>query len=124
MDLAEEFSYALKEELDFRREGRNADRFREQFEKNQYMYVPKVYWEHTTQRVMVQERIHGIKIDDIDALEAAGLNRKELAQRAADMVLQEVLDDGFFHADPHPGNMLIMDGGCHRYVGFWHHGPN
>jgi len=112
MDLAEEFSYALKEELDFRREGRNADRFREQFEKNKYMYVPRVYWDHTTQRVIVQERIYGIKIDDIEALEAAGLDRKELAQRAADVVLQEVLDDGFFHADPHPGNMLIMDNGA------------
>jgi ubiquinone biosynthesis protein len=111
MDLAEEFSFALKEELDLRREGRNADRFREHFEKNKYMYVPRVYWEHTTQRVMVQERIHGIKIDDIKALEAAGMDRKKLAQRAADMVLQEVLDDGFFHADPHPGNMLIMEGG-------------
>ncbi|MFC1997146.1 ABC1 kinase family protein [Chloroflexota bacterium] len=111
MDLAEEFSYALKGELDFRKEGRNADRFREMFEKNQYLHVPQVYWEHTTQRVMVQERIQGIKIDEIEALDAAGFDRKELAQRAADMVLQEVLDDGFFHADPHPGNLLIMDGG-------------
>ena len=111
MDLAEEFSYALKEELDFRKEGRNADRFREMFEKNQYLHVPRVYWEHTTQRVMVQERIRGIKIDEIEALDDAGFDRKELAKRAADMVLQEVLDDGFFHADPHPGNLLIMDGG-------------
>jgi ubiquinone biosynthesis protein len=111
MDLAEEFSYALKGELDFRGEGRNADRFREQFEKNQYLHVPQVYWEYTTQRVIVQERIRGIKIDDIDALDAAGFDRKELARRASDMVLQEVLDDGFFHADPHPGNLLIMDGG-------------
>jgi len=111
MDFAEEFSFALKGELDFRKEGRNADRFREQFEKNQYTHVPQIYWEHTTQRVLVQERLRGIKIDDYDALDAAGFDRKELAQRAADMVLQEVLDDGFFHADPHPGNLLIMDGG-------------
>jgi len=111
IDLAEEFSYALKGELDFRREGRNADRFREQFERNRYLHVPQVHWEHTTQRVMVQGRIRGIKIDDLDALDAAGFDRKELARRAADMVLQEVLDDGFFHADPHPGNLLIMDGG-------------
>lgn len=111
MDFAEEFSFALKGELDFRKEGRNADRFREQFEKNKYTHVPQIYWEHTTQRVLVQERLRGIKIDDYDALDAAGFDRKELAQRAADMVLQEVLDDGFFHADPHPGNLLIMDGG-------------
>lgn len=111
MDLAEEFSHALKEELDFRKEGRNADRFREQFADNHNTYVPQVYWEYTTQQVMVQERIHGIKIDDISALEEAGFDRKELAIRASDMVLQEVLEDGFFHADPHPGNLLIMEGG-------------
>ena len=111
MDFAEEFSFALKGELDLRKEGRNADRFREQLEKNQYTHVPQIYWEHTTQRLLVQERLRGIKIDDYDALDAAGFDRKELAQRAADMVLQEVLDDGFFHADPHPGNLLIMDGG-------------
>jgi ubiquinone biosynthesis protein len=111
MDLAEEFSYALKDELDFRREGRNADRFREQFKRNKYMYVPQIYWEYTTRRVIVQERIRGIKIDEIEALDTAGYDRKELAHRASDMVLQEVLEDGFFHADPHPGNLLIMEGG-------------
>jgi ubiquinone biosynthesis protein len=111
MDLVEEYSYALKGELDFRREGRNADRFRENFAKNDYLYVPKVYWDYSTKRVIVLERIEGIKIDDVPALEAAGFDRKELADRAANMVLQEVLDDGFFHADPHPGNLLIMSGG-------------
>jgi ubiquinone biosynthesis protein len=110
-DFADEFSFALKGELDFRRESRNADRFRTNFAKDNFLYVPQVYWDFTTRRVMVLERIDGIKIDDVAALEAAGFDRKELANRAAKMVLQEVLDDGFFHADPHPGNLLILPRG-------------
>lgn len=109
-DLAEEFAIALKAELDFRREGRNADRFRENFSKEKHLYVPKIFWDFTTHRVLVQERITGIKIDNIDALDAAGYNRHRIAKFAADFVLKEVLEDGFFHADPHPGNFLILPG--------------
>ncbi len=109
--LADEFSQALHAELDFRREGRNADRFRENFAKEEHLYVPKVFWEYTTQRVIVLEQLHGIKISDIAALQAAGYDRHELASNAARFVLKEVLEDGFFHADPHPGNLLILSGG-------------
>jgi ubiquinone biosynthesis protein len=111
IDLAEEFSFALKGELDYRKEGRNADRFREQFAEQKFLHVPSIYWKYTTKRVIVQERLHGIKIDEVRKLDLAGYDRKKLAIRAADMVLQEVLDDGFFHADPHPGNLLILEGG-------------
>ena len=109
-DFAEEFAISLRGELDFRREGRNADRFRENFSKEKHLYVPQVYWEYTTRRVLVQERITGIKIDNIPALDAAGYNRHRLATHAANFVLKEVLEDGYFHADPHPGNLLIMPG--------------
>jgi ubiquinone biosynthesis protein len=109
-DFAEEFAISLRAELDFRREGRNADRFRENFSKEKHLYVPQVYWEYTTRRVLVQERITGIKIDNIPALDAAGYNRHRLATHAANFVLKEVLEDGYFHADPHPGNLLIMPG--------------
>ena len=109
-DLAEEFAISLRTELDFRREGRNADRFRENFSKEKHLYVPQIYWEYTTRRVLVQERITGIKIDNITALDAAGYNRHRLATHAADFVLKEVLEDGLFHADPHPGNLLILPG--------------
>jgi ubiquinone biosynthesis protein len=108
--IAAEFSEALRGELDYRREGRNADRFRENFAKEDGLYVPKVYWEYTTRRVMVQERLHGIKISDYDALMAAGYDRYKVADNAARMIIKEVLEDGYFHADPHPGNLLILPG--------------
>jgi len=109
-DLADEFSGALRTELDFRREGRNADRFRTNFADEPHIYVPEIYWEHTTHHVMVMERIGGIKINDIRALDAAGYDRHQLALHIARFIIQEVLEDGFFHADPHPGNLLVMPG--------------
>lgn len=108
VELAGEFADALREELDYRREGRNADRFRENFAGETYLRVPRVYWEYTTRRLMVQERLRGIKIDDLAALDAAALDRPRIALHASRLIIQEVLEDGFFHADPHPGNMLIL----------------
>lgn len=108
--LAEEFASALRIEMDFRREAWSADRFRENFADESHLYVPKIFWEFTTNRILVMERIRGIKIDNIAALEAAGYDRHRLATYAANFVLKEVLIDGFFHADPHPGNLLIMPG--------------
>lgn len=110
VEFAEEFSNNLRGELDFKKEGRSADQFRENFVKEIHLKVPKIYWDYSTRRVLVMERISGIKIDDIAALDAAGYNRKRLADTAARFVLQEVLEDGFFHADPHPGNLLILPG--------------
>jgi ubiquinone biosynthesis protein len=110
MGVVQEFSESLRSEMDYRREGRNADRFRENFAKEEFLYVPKVYWEYTAQRVMVQERIHGIKINDYPALEAAGYDRDRIAMNAAKAIIKEVMADGYFHADPHPGNLLILPG--------------
>lgn len=111
VELAEEFAYSLRAELDYQREGRNADRFRTNFANEPQMYVPKVYWQYTTKRVMVQERIRGIKIDDLAALEAAGHDRRQLALYSAKFIIKEILEDGFFHADPHPGNVLVLADG-------------
>ena len=71
--IVREFSESLRSELDYRGEARNADRFRANFAKEEYLYVPKVYWEYTTRRVMVQERIRGIKINDYPALDCGRL---------------------------------------------------
>jgi ubiquinone biosynthesis protein len=108
--LAEEFAHTLRGELDFRREGHNADRFRRNFAGNPTLYIPRVYWELSTQRVLTLERIRGIKIDDLEALAAAGLDRHRLALHATEIVMQEVFEDGFFHADPHPGNLAALPG--------------
>jgi ubiquinone biosynthesis protein len=110
VEIADEFAITLRAELDFHREGRNADRFRANFAGEPYLHIPHVYWDYTTRRVLVLERIDGIKIDDIEALDAAGCNRNRIALNAARMIIKEVLEDGFFHADPHPGNFAVMPG--------------
>ncbi len=108
--LAEEFAVALMAELDYGAEGRNADRFRSNFSDEPHIYVPKIYWRYSTRRVLIQERISGIKADNIERLDAEGYDRDEIAMRAARFVIKEVLEDGYFHADPHPGNMVILPG--------------
>jgi len=110
VDFAAEFAISLRGELDFRREGRNADQFRENFAKEPYLKAPVIYWDYSTRRILVQEQFKGIKIDDFNALNAAGYDCKQLASISARFVLKEVMEDGFFHADPHPGNLLILPG--------------
>jgi ubiquinone biosynthesis protein len=107
--ITEEFAFTLRNEMDYRREGHNAERFRRNFADETALYIPKVYWDYTTRRVLTLERISGIKIDDIVALDAASVDRRQVAKSAARIVTKEVLEDGFFHADPHPGNFFVMD---------------
>lgn len=109
-EIARGFAATLRMELDFYREGHNADRFRENFAEERYLYVPEIHWEFTTRRVLVMERIRGIKISNVEALERAGYDRHRIAVHAARMIVKEVLEDGFFHADPHPGNFVVMPG--------------
>jgi ubiquinone biosynthesis protein len=109
-EIAEDFSYSLRAEMDYRREGRNADRFRRNFENERFLHIPQVYWELTTRRVIIFERISGIKINNVGALDRAGLDRPLIARHCARLIVKEVLEDGFFHADPHPGNFLVMTG--------------
>lgn len=109
--LAQEFAQTLEAELDYIREGRSAERFAENFAGNPAVHIPRVYWEATTSRVLTLERIRGIKIDEVRALAAAGIDRPSLAEHAAQVILQMVFEDGFFHADPHPGNFFIEPGG-------------
>lgn len=110
VSVTNDFAFTLRNELDYRREGRNADRFRRNFAGEPSLYIPKVYWEFSTPRVLVLERIRGIKIDDLAALDAAGYDRHRVALNAARIIIKEVLEDGFFHADPHPGNFVVMPG--------------
>jgi len=109
-EIAEDFATTMHAELDFYREGHNADRFRANFVSESYLHIPQVYWDYTTRRVLVLERISGIKIDDIEALDTAGYDRHRIALHAIRMIVKEMLEDGFFHADPHPGNFLVMQG--------------
>jgi ubiquinone biosynthesis protein len=105
--LVQEFAQMLRAELDYIREGQNAERFAVNLAQNPLIHIPHVYWQATSQGVLTLERIQGIKINNLAALDAAGINRPQLAERAAHLVLDMILEDGFYHADPHPGNFFI-----------------
>ena len=109
--LMEEFAQTLRSELDYLQEGRNADRFQLNFEDSAAISIPKVYWEHTTSRVLTMERMRGMKVTDTAALDEAGIDRPALARAATAAEMKMVFDDGFFHADPHPGNLFVEPGG-------------
>lgn len=111
MGIYEECCRILYEEIDYLNEGRNADTFRRNFRDREWVCVPRVYWRYTSLRVLTLEYLPGIKISHYEALEAAGLDRKRLAELGAKAYLYQVLNDGFFHADPHPGNIAVSPGG-------------
>ena len=101
---------SLQRELDLAVEARNTERFARIFADDLDILVPRVYWEWTSSVMNVQEHIEGIRGDDLAAIDNAGLDRKALAARGADAVLKMILVDGFFHADPHPGNVMYLPG--------------
>ncbi|MEG3437805.1 AarF/ABC1/UbiB kinase family protein [Pannus brasiliensis CCIBt3594] len=108
----------LWEETDYLNEGRNADTFRRNFRGEDWVKVPRVYWRYTSPRVLTLEYLPGIKISHYEALEAAGLDRKLLARLGARAYLQQLLNDGFFHADPHPGNIAVNSDGSLIFYDF------
>jgi ubiquinone biosynthesis protein len=108
--IVEEFARTLEKEIDYKNEATNMERAARHFLDDPHVYIPKVYREVTTSRILTTEFIDGIKISNIDALEAAGLDRKIITARGADLVLKQVLDHCFFHADPHPGNIFVLPG--------------
>ncbi len=108
--IVDQFAKSLRRELDLAMEARNIDRFAAHFAADETVVVPKVYWEWTSEVMNVQERVDGIAGNNIAAAEAAGMDRKVLAARGADVVLKMILMDGYFHADPHPGNVFYLPG--------------
>jgi predicted unusual protein kinase regulating ubiquinone biosynthesis (AarF/ABC1/UbiB family) len=106
--LMEEFSRTLYEEVDYLHEGKNAEAFAENFKEMPDVRVPQVMWTHTTKRVLTLEDVGGIKITDYSAIEAAGMDRSAVAKRLLDTYLKQIFEDGFFHADPHPGNLFVQ----------------
>ena len=106
--IVEEFAKTLEKEIDYKNEATNMERVARQFLDDPHVYIPKVFRETTTTRVLTTEFIEGIKISDIEKLEAAGLDRGILTARGADLVLKQIFVHGFFHADPHPGNIFVL----------------
>jgi len=109
--IVEEFSRTIKKELNFAEEARNCERFRKNFEDSSDIYIPKVYGEFVTEKMLGMEKIVGIRIDDTAGIEAMGLDRSQLAKKGVNAYFKQILEDGFFHADPHPGNIFVMSGG-------------
>jgi len=109
--IIQEFSKIIKEEMDFLKESENAIRFRENFKENQNVIIPEVYPELTTRRVLVLKYYKGVKIDQIDELKKLNLDMKRILETLILIYSHQVLIDGFFHADPHPGNILVNQEG-------------
>ncbi len=105
--LIEEFATTVREELDYVAEGHNAEAFATNFEDDENVHVPRVVWSHSTGRVLTLEDVFAIKITDYEAITAAGIERSEVANRLLAVYLKQIFEDGFFHADPHPGNLFI-----------------
>ncbi|MFN8533745.1 MAG: AarF/UbiB family protein [Dehalococcoidia bacterium] len=117
-ETAEEFARTIREELDFTSEGRNIGLFARTFANQPGVEFPTVIWEFTTRRVLTMHWVGGAKITDIAALEGFGVDRRVLARRFAEVILEQVLMHGFFHADPHPGNVLVTPEGKIAFLDF------
>lgn len=109
-DIVEQFARSMRRELDFAAEGRSAERVARNFIGRDEIVIPRVHWTYTGERLNVQDDVEGIGGQDIAGIEAAGMSRRLLARRGAEAVLKMMLEDGFFHADPHPGNVCYLPG--------------
>jgi ubiquinone biosynthesis protein len=116
--IVAEFARRLEQEMDFTAEAAHIERFAEQFTGEETLYVPKVYRATSTRRVLTMELIEAIKASELAELDAADLNRPEIARRIADLVMKQVFVHGFFHADPHPGNIHILPGNVICFLDF------
>ena len=118
LGIYEECCRILWEEIEYLNEGRNADTFRRNFREQDWVKVPRVYWRYTSPRVLTLEYAPGIKISHYEALEAAGIDRKAVARQGAEAYLRQLLNHGFFHADPHPGNIAVSPDGSLIFYDF------
>lgn len=116
--IVEEFAKTVSKEMDFTVEAKNAVRFKRNFSGNPDIYIPRVFTEFLTPMVLVMERVSGVRMDDIKGIDALGLDRKRLAKAGIDAYFKMILDDGFFHADPHPGNIFAMPTGQVAFMDF------
>ena len=116
--IVQQFVKSLQNELNFMTEGQNAEQVAANFEGNDQIVIPKIYWEWTKERLNVQEFVEGIPGVNIQAIDKAGMDRKRIAQTGADAVLKMIMVDGVFHADPHPGNFFILPGERIAFIDF------
>ena len=116
--IVEEFARTIEKELDYTLEAAYMERFAKQFANDPMVYVPKVYREVTSARVLTMEYIDGVKASDIERLEKEGLDRRIIAQRGFNLIMRQIFTYGFFHADPHPGNIFVLPDNVICYLDF------
>ena len=114
----DEFAAVIFEEMDYLQESQNAERFRDNFRNWREIHVPQIYWSHTTPRVLTMEFIGGNKVNDVPALVVRGIHPPDVVKLIARTYLKQLLEDGYFHADPHPGNLRIMEDGRLAFFDF------
>jgi ubiquinone biosynthesis protein len=107
--MVQEFRAAVQEELDFTREAENLGRFATDFQSFTHIVFPQVYWDQTSERVLTMSRMEGLKISMLDAQKISTIESQAVAQNLAEAVIRQILEFGFFHGDPHPGNLLVME---------------
>jgi ubiquinone biosynthesis protein len=116
--IVEEFAVTLEKEINFNIEASYVERFARQFLGNENIYVPRIFRQLTTEHVLTMEYVEGIKVSDITSLDQRGFDRKTIASRGADLMLEQIFVNGFFHADPHPGNVCVLPGNVICYLDF------
>ncbi|OYD09040.1 ABC1 kinase family protein [Paludifilum halophilum] len=117
-EVVEELARSVQEELDYTSEARHADKIRKQFTEEKHLYIPPIYWNLTTSRVLTMEYIHGIKLTRLESLDQMGFDRKILAERLIRALFHQILIEGFFHGDPHPGNIFAQPGNRLAFIDF------
>jgi ubiquinone biosynthesis protein len=116
--IVDEFARSIEKEINYKIEAQHAGRFARQFTGNESIYIPRIFNQTTTGRVLTMEYVNGVKASDVHLLEKAGLDRKLIAARGADITFEQIFKHGFFHADPHPGNICILPGNVICYLDF------
>ncbi len=117
-EIMEEIANSLRLELDYKIEARNSEKIAHQFTANPKVLIPKIHWEYTTEKMITMEYIEGIKLNEEERLHQAGYNIKNLGETVVNAIFQQILIDGFFHGDPHPGNILALPGEVIAFMDF------
>lgn len=118
VEVVNEFKKTILKEIDFNTEANNTERFRRNFKNDNTVYIPGIFRDLSTAKILTMERIEGIKSTDLKGIERAGLDRKQVAINGANALLKQIFIDGFFHADPHPGNMFVLDNNRIAFIDF------
>ena len=116
--IVKEFERSIRKEIDFKIEEAHIERFGRNFQDDMNIYVPKVYRNYTTKKILTMEFIDGIRVSNIEAVLKSGNDPKIIASRGADLVLKQIFEQGFFHADPHPGNILVLNNNIICFLDF------